>query len=146
MVFKKDELCKIANLLDVPITPIDVSSTIITKIQTRIRHANGCPVKSGVKKTVSKGMQDAIRVYEHVCKRAQNSKKANPSQTNNDCGSIRFRVNQYGMTKSEIEINTRRHLLAMKIGTDAYHINNTDINAEYKAKFNTLKINSKAMP
>ena len=141
MVFKKDELCKIAGLLDVAITPSDVTSTIIEKIQKRIRPSKGCPVKSvASNKTVSKGVQDAIRVYERACKRAQNSKKANPSQTNNDCGSIQFRVNHYGMTKSEIDMNTRRHLLALKIGTDAYHINNADINAAYKAKFGTLKV------
>ena len=39
------------------------------------------------------------------------------------------------MAKSEIEMNTRLHLLASKIATDVYHINNAYINAAYKAKF-----------
>ena len=44
------------------------------------------------------------------------------------------------MTKSKIETYTRMHLLALKIGNDAYHIKYTDINDVYKKEFGTLKI------
>jgi len=94
------------------------------------------------KKSLGKGgsIQDAIRVYERACKRAEKNKRANPGETNNDCGSIKFHADQGRMSKSKIETYTRMHLLALKIGNDAYHMNNAKINSAYKAQFGTLKV------
>jgi hypothetical protein len=94
------------------------------------------------KKSLGKGgsMENVLRNYERACKRAENSNKANPSDSSNDCGSMRYHVSTGRMTKSKIETYTRMHLLALKIGSDAYHIKREDINAAYKAEFGTLKI------
>tara|TARA_B100001094_G_scaffold273274_1_gene279582 strand:- start:145 stop:402 length:258 start_codon:yes stop_codon:yes gene_type:complete len=85
-------------------------------------------------------MQDAIRKYERACNRAENSRKANPSSKNNDCNSVRYHVSKGRMTKSKIETYTRMHLLALKLGNDAYHIKQSDINKAYKKEFGTLKV------
>ena len=98
--------------------------------------------KSKPKKSLGSGgsIQDAIRKYERACNLAENSRIANPGFKNNDCNSVRYHVSKGRMTKSKIETYTRMHLLALKLGNDAYHIKQTDINAAYKAEFGTLKI------
>ena len=91
---------------------------------------------------LSASMQKALRAYERACSRAEKSKKANPFGRNHDCGAIIHAIrptSQQGWTKAQIERSTRQHLLAMKIGVDAYQIPMTEINAAYRAEFGTLK-------